>query len=851
MNLSDLNQPPLAITEDIDLANFQENNSVFPEMIHLGTLQLGDAQLPALFPLSEISGICFLTTNENQAAINNALQRLALRLMLSVPIGLGRFRFIDATGLGQNFKYLSKLSHKLIGNKILTESKEIDRALESLKQHTTNIIQKVIGHQYPSLEAYNRTAGEVAEPYTFLFIANFPQKMTTQHYEELLSLLENGYKAGIYVFLSLDTTHEKKSNYDIDALQFLDSRIPVIYEANEQFYVSKDLPCSDYFNYRFRFSLNTKIPPQINELIDTINAVVAKTKKVEVEVTRYLTQDLLWKQSAESVLKIPIGKINQTDVQYFEFSADELVSHALVGATTGSGKTILLHNIIFGIAWCYSPEEVQFILMDYKGTEFKVYEKLPHTKVLTIHSNREYGLSVLEYLKEELDRRTKLFQDYQDISGLKTSDLKEYRKSNQVLPRLVIIIDEFQVLLASIDKIARNVADILDDIARRGRSYGINLILCTQSLGGIFIETSTLGNLGLRIALQLHHDDCPKILSQDNLIPSTFTKAGEAVYNKSKGLTEGNQKFQVGFLDGEKISAILSKLQENMLKVYGKKMLHKPIIFNGKTAASIEDNDLLMLQLKTKSFKRNDNFTDIFIGEPAYLDEQAIRFRIRKQNESNVLIVGQDIDSAIAIVYHSLWQLIKQSSEGNQFYILDLFNIDSGHQGCLNDLLNLSDCVSIKSRDSDIENTITSIAAELEKRIKNDAANQRIVLVIMDMQKARPLRKQGAMMNPLANQLMTILKEGASYAIHSFVYAPNYNGLLDIIDPMNSTRFFNEFETKIALKGCDTQKVLGTMETVNSDNIGLIKSPYNRKYDVCKFKAYALKKVEEIFSGTK
>ena len=69
----------------------------------------------ALFPLSEISGICFLTANENQAAINNALQRLALRLMLYVPIGLG-----------QNFKYLSKLSHKLIGNKILTESKEIN-----------------------------------------------------------------------------------------------------------------------------------------------------------------------------------------------------------------------------------------------------------------------------------------------------------------------------------------------------------------------------------------------------------------------------------------------------------------------------------------------------------------------------------------------------------------------------------------------------------------------------------------------------------------------------------------------------------------------------------------------------
>jgi hypothetical protein len=255
-----------------------------------------------------------------------------------------------------------------------------------------------------------------------------------------------------------------------------------------------------------------------------------------------------------------------------------------------------------------------------------------------------------------------------------------------------------------------------------------------------------------------------------------------------------------------------------------------------------------MLQLQTKSFKRNDNFTDIFIGEPSFLDEYPISYRIRKQNESNVLIVGQDIPSAIAIMYHSLWQLIKQSSEGSQFYILDLFNIDSGHQGCLNGLLKLGGHVSIKSRDSDIENTITNIATELEQRIKHDAANQRIVLVIMDMQKARPLRKQGVMMNPLANQLMTILKEGASYAIHSFVYAPNYNGLLDIIDPMNSARFFNEFETKIALKSCDTQKVLGVAEMLNSDNIGLIKSPYNHKYEVCKFKAYAYKELREISS---
>ncbi|MCK4494363.1 MAG: hypothetical protein KAU26_09920 [Methylococcales bacterium] len=846
MNLLDLNQPKIAISEDIGLVNFQEDNTVFPAMINLGSLQLGDSQLPALFPLSKMSGICFLTTQQNQAAINNSLQRLALRLMLSVPIGLGRFTFIDATGLGQNFKYLSKLSSKLIGHKILTENKEIGRALESLKQHTTNIIQKVIGHQYDSLEAYNRTAGEVAEPYTFLFLANFPQKMTTQHYDELLSLLENGYKAGIYVFLSLDTTYQKKSNYDIDALKFLDSQIPVIYEANEQFYVSKGLPCSKYFNYRFRFNLNCNIPEKINIIIEQINRSVAKTKKVEVEVTRYLTEELLWQQTAATDLIVPIGKISQTDVQYFALGEAESIYHALIGGITGSGKTVLLHNIICGTAWCYSPEEVQLILMDYKeGTEFKIYETLPHTKVLSIHSEREFGLSVLEYLRTEIEKRGELFKRFN------VSNLKHYRqKSGDKLPRLLIIIDEFQVLLANNDRIARDVSDLLDDITKRGRSFGVNLLLCTQSLGEVFIKNSTLSQLGLRISLKLHPNDCPKILSQDNAVPSYFDKAGEAVYNTLNGLKEGNQKFQVGFLDNEKMTILLATLQQKLLSVYGKP-LHKAIIFNGQTAANIEDNEGLMLSLKNKTFKRNNNFTDIFIGEPAYLDEHPISFRIRKQNESNVLIVGQDIETAIAIVYHSLWQLIKQSSENSQFYILDLFNIDSSHQGCLNDLLRLGGNVTIKTKAVDIERIINLIADELAQRIKYEADNQRIVLVIMDVQKARPLRKKGVMMSVLMARLMIVLNEGASYAVHCFVYAVNYNGLLDVLDPMSSQRFFNEFETKIALKGCDTQKVLGSGETVDSSSLGLIKSPYNIKYDVCKFKSYDFKEVKNIISTGK
>ena len=84
-----------------------------------------------------------------------------------------------------------------------------------------------------------------------------------------------------------------------------------------------------------------------------------------------------------------------------------LAQHALIAGKTGSGKSNLLHVIITNLALWYSPDEVEFYLVDFKkGVEFKVYvtQPLPHARAVAIESDREFGVSVLQRIDAESSR---------------------------------------------------------------------------------------------------------------------------------------------------------------------------------------------------------------------------------------------------------------------------------------------------------------------------------------------------------------------------------------------------------------------------------------------------------------
>ena len=150
---------------------------------------------------------------------------------------------------------------------------------------------------------------------------------------------------------------------------------------------------------------------------------------------------------------------------------------------------------------------MEFYLVDFKkGVEFKCYasRRLPHARVVAIESDREFGLSVLQRVDEELRRRGDLFRKLgaQDLAGYKRAG------GTEPMPRTLLMIDEFQEFFTEEDRVSQGAAVLLDRIVRQGRAFGIHVLLGSQTLGGAYtLARATIGQMVIRIALQCNEAD--------------------------------------------------------------------------------------------------------------------------------------------------------------------------------------------------------------------------------------------------------------------------------------------------------------------------------------------------------
>src|SRR5207253_11261007 len=133
-------------------------------------------------------------------------------------------------------------------------------------------------------------------------------------------------------------------------------------------------------------------------------------------------------------------------------------------------------------------------------------------------------------------------------------NLTDYRLADAtgVMPRILLIIDEFQLFFVEDDRIAQEAALLLDRLVRQGRAFGIHVLLGSQTLAGAYsLARSTIGQMAVRIALQCSESDAHLILSEDNTAARLLSRPGEAIYNDANGLFEGNHPFQVVWLSDQ------------------------------------------------------------------------------------------------------------------------------------------------------------------------------------------------------------------------------------------------------------------------------------------------------------
>ena len=478
----------------------------------------------------------------------DVMQSAMLRLLTAMPPGKVRFTIVDPVGLGDNFSAFMNLAdydEQLVTSRIWTDTSHIEQRLADLTKHMENVIQVYLRQEFHSIEEYNAFAGELAEPYRVLVVANFPANFSEAATQRLKSIVASGARCGVFVLVSVDT------------------KLPT----------AAQLPIARPGVRRTGAALGRRAvrlgaPRRGAAGGQRRRAPVGRTVQGDSAHGRQRGERhgpsrgalLLHHTGAQGLVdgrqprrpRRAAGPRGAMKFQHLDLGAGTS-QHVLISGKTGSGKSTLLHVLVTNLALRYSPDEVELYLVDFKkGVEFKAYARseLPHARVIAIESEREFGQSVLQRLDAELRTRGDLFRrrGVQDLKGYRAAE------PEAVMPRVLLIIDEFQELFVEDDRIAQESALLLDRLVRQGRAFGIHVLLGSQTLGGAYtLARSTIGQMAVRIALQCSEADAHLILSEDNTAARLLTRPGEAIYNDANGLYEGNHPFQVVWLpDGDR-----------------------------------------------------------------------------------------------------------------------------------------------------------------------------------------------------------------------------------------------------------------------------------------------------------
>ena len=541
-------------------------------------------------------------------------------------------------GLGDSFAGLLEVAdheEELLGTGILSDQARIERGLEDQVAHLEVVIQKHLRGRYETIGDYNREAGEMQEPLRLVVVADLPASFSERSLEHLGVLARSGGRCGVHLVVLHDDRRPLPPALDLAAFRRTGL---VLREVQGRLAVDRE-PL-----HAWELLTQPQAPaPVRSRILAAVGTGATRAKRIEVPFSAVAAADAKrWSLSSAQSLSIPIGKRGEDRLQYLELGKGTC-QHVLIGGRTGSGKSTLFHVLVTSAALWYHPRELQFHLIDFKkGVEFKAFatHRLPHAQTIAIESDREFGLNVLRHLDQELTRRGEAFRraGAHDLAGHRAA-------SSEHLPRLLLLIDEFQEFFTEDDVIARDAALLLDRFVRQGRAFGLHVVLGSQTLGGSYaLAKSSLGQMGVRIALPCNEADAHLLLNEDNDAARLLTRPGDGIYNDQAGLAAGNSPFQVCWLSEEEEGRHLAGIAEKAA-AEGWRPERASVLFEGNGPSHLEDNAELNALLSGGLAPGLGMRASI--GQSSSLDGTAEAI-FPTSAGGNVIIIGQNREAAAA-----------------------------------------------------------------------------------------------------------------------------------------------------------------------------------------------------------
>ena len=774
-------------------------------------------QQPAFIPCPDQAALLIKSTPEEKEAASSLLQAVMLRIASGLPPGQSRFTIIDPLGLGKQFAgfmHLADHDELLVSSRIWTEPGQIDKQLELITEQMEMVIQKYLRNEYRTIGEYNAEA-EVPEPYRFVAIANFPANFTETAARRLASIASSGARCGVFPILSVDTTQTLPSGFTLSDIESNTTNLTL--QGGTFTWVDPEFS---------KWPLHPETSPEdkvFTQIINRVGQAAVAAKRVEVPFDRVAPpEDKWWTGDTSKEINVPLGPAGAKKTQSMRLGKGTS-QHVLIAGKTGSGKSTMMHALITNLALNYSPNEIQFYLIDFKkGVEFKLYDhyKLPHARVIAIESEREFGLSVLEQLDRELKKRGDLFRD------LSVQDLAGYRASGhpEPMPRVMLIIDEFQELFVEDDKLAQDCSLVLDRLVRQGRAFGMHVLLGSQTLGGSYsLPRATMGQMAVRVALQCNEADSSLILSEDNTAARLLTRPGEAIYNDANGMVEGNHPFQVVWLGEERRERYLGKLRE--LADSRKDIPELPrLVFDGNDAANPDANTLLRELIDIGTINGKPPVAPMaWLGDAIAIKDPTVA-AFRRQGGTNLLIVGQREDLATSILSMATVSLAAGSDpypggaigKASRFVLFEPAIAEEHPDTMLSRLTEfLPHEIEVVSR-LGVVDAFRDLAAEVQRRLDEQILDaESVFVVIRDLARFREIRRNendfgfsmsGEQEATPAQQLVTILKDGPTVGIHAVIWCDSLTNLQRTFERGTLKEF--ELRVLFQMSGTDSSQLV-------------------------------------------
>ena len=473
--------------------------------VRVGLAQpLDDARFPVIVPLLG-TGHLATDADARDPRIVGLLRSLVLRLVAAHPTGTLKVKTVDATGT------VFGPFHALFPVGLMSPPATDRTALRTM------------------LAEAEEWVAQPSPRYTLLLvIASFPQLTEGPDLARIAALAQTGPAARLHLIvagwppppLTAETTQPP-----LALTTQISLRNPYAVIGNPpggSFGADQTLNTPVY--------LDPEPPP---EIMSALCAQIAGRVDDSGSTLAELLPEQPWQESSADGLAAVVGRAG--DITLTLRLAD-LTPHWLIGGRSGAGKTAFLINVLYGLSTRYGPTELTLYLLDFKEgvsfTEFTPTDRdpswIPQARAVGVESDREYGLAVLNELDAEMTTRS---DAYKDVGVTRFADLRQSRP----MPRIVCVIDEFQVLVQGNDRLAREAVALLESLARKGRSYGIHLILASQTIRGVESlyakRDSIFGQFPVRVALPGGGDVLDPLNQAANVLG-----LGQAVVNTAGGL---------------------------------------------------------------------------------------------------------------------------------------------------------------------------------------------------------------------------------------------------------------------------------------------------------------------------